>query len=330
LRRENRIREAEDQIRQALELDRLDQGAMFHLTRVLSIQGKDDEAIEWNERIIEYFESGYGSLAMRYADLGRYDRAIEVLLRAPDRDEGVYGHGNTVRGLLIKFFNLLRDPETGEKYRIVETDEDPPTEESMHAALLRARELGNQLDYDAAFEIAIAATDKAGVTSWFILNEPAELAVRAGRYEEAIRIYQRALPNLADPIRPDVKKVQIQETLLFAHALQMSDDTARAGVLFGRILDVIEGRRRVGQENIGIIDACVYASLGETDKALAALHEAVSEGWREFHGRLQGGILFQPPVMLDSLAGNPEYEALVDEINADLALQLAHVKTMDL
>lgn len=190
--------------------------------------------------------------------------------------------------------------------------------------------LAEQRDYDAAFEIAIAATEKTGVTSWFILNEPAELAVLAGRYEGAISIYDRALPNLADPIRPDVKKNQMEETLLLAHALQMSGDTARAGVLFGRILDVIEGRRRVGNENIGIIDVRVYASLGETNKAIVAMQEAVSVGWRELYGRLRGGHLFQPPVMLDLLEGNPEYEVIINEINADLALQLERVKAMDL
>ncbi len=106
----------------------------------------------------------------------------------------------------------------------------------------------------------------------------------------------------------------------------MSGDTARAGVLFGRILDMLDGRRRVGMENIGIIDVCVYASLGETDRALVAMREAVSMGWRG----LYAGMLSQPPVMLDLLAGNPEYEILVDEINADLALQLERVKAMDL
>jgi len=106
----------------------------------------------------------------------------------------------------------------------------------------------------------------------------------------------------------------------------MSGDTARAGVLFGRILDMLDGRRRVGMENIGIIDVCVYASLGETDRALVAMREAVSMGWRE----LYTGRFSKPHVMLDSLAGNPEFEALVNEIDTDLALQLQRVKAMDL
>ncbi|MCP4047249.1 MAG: tetratricopeptide repeat protein, partial [Gammaproteobacteria bacterium] len=275
LRGENRIRETEDQVRQALELDRLNQTAMIHLTRVLSIQGKDDEAIEWNERIIEYFGDGYGILAERHADLGHYDRAIEVLLRAPDVDEQILGSQQTVRSLLTRLFRVLRDPESVEKYTNPETEDHQADEGSLQAALGRAWSLARDGNYDEAFEIANTATEMAGTTEWYILNEPAELAVMAGRYKEAIQIYERALPNLVDPIRPDVQKNTVGDALLFAHALQKSGDTSRATVLFGRILDVIEGRRRIGMENVGIIDACVFASLGETDKAIAAIREAV-------------------------------------------------------
>ena len=326
LRRENRIREAEDQIRQALELDRLNRGAMLHLSRVLSIQGKDKESIEWSTRVTEYFENGYGVLALRHADLGHYDLAIETLLQAPQMDEQIYGVAYTIRELLFKLFELLRDPEAAKKYKKgeVEAKLSQPAANNTAAALTHAWDLAARGNYDEAYNIAVAATDKANIKVWYMLNEPAELAVLAERYNEAISIYERALPNLIDPIRPDVKKTQINEALLLAHALQMSGNTSRAAVLFGRILDVIEGRRRLGQENIGIIDVYVYASLGDTERAIIAMREAVSLGWRE----LYGGMLNQPHVMLSSLAGIPEYEALVDEINADLALQLRHVKSM--
>ncbi len=73
----------------------------------------------------------------------------------------------------------------------------------------------------------------------------------------------------------------------------------------------------------GILAEC-QADLGHFDRAIAAIREAVATGWREMYG----GMLNQPPVMLDALAGNPEYEALVEEINADLSLQLERVHAM--
>jgi len=321
LRRENRIREAEDQIRQALELDRLYAAAMLQLARVLSIQGKDDEAIEWNTRVTDYFDSGYGSLAFRYADLGRYDTAIEVLLQAPSLDDRVFGAPGDVRYYLVSNLIALRDPETAEKYE-KSAGEDPTDEQEP--SLGRAWDLAREGKYEQAYEMAAAVTEESGVTTWYVLNEPAELAVLAGRFEDAIRIFEIALPVLVDPIRPDVGKSIVSEALLLAHALQQTGETARAAVLFGRILDVLEGRRRVGMENIGITDAMVYASLGETDKALAAFREAIDAGWR---GLYANGLMKQP-VMFDSLVGNLEFDAMVAEIDVDLAAQSQRVKAM--
>jgi len=319
LRRENRIREAEDQIRKALELDRLYAGAMFHLARVLSLQGKDDEAIEWNTRITEYFDNGYGALAFRYADLGRYDSAIEVLLQAPDLDAMVFGSPGNIRQHLFNNHRALRDPEGAAQYgTTVQKDE-------LGAARDRAWELAREGRYDEAYEIAAAAVEKAGITTWYVLNEPAEFAVLAGRFEAAIRIYDIALPSLTDPIRPDVDRSHVLEAIGLAYSLQQTGSTARAAVLFGRILDTLEGRRRIGMENIGVHDACVYASLGETDKALAAFREAVDAGWR---GLYDNGLM-KMPYCLDSLAGIPAFDDIVAEIDADLATQLQRVREME-
>lgn len=89
-----------------------------------------------------------------------------------------------------------------------------------------------------------------------------------------------------------------------------------AAWLFIQVSDVLFPGWNIAEENIRYL---LYA-------AIAAIRAAVSVGWRG----LYGGMLYQPPVMLDSLAGNPEYEALVVEINADLVLQLQRVKAMDL
>jgi len=284
---------------------------------------REMEAFELNQRAIEYFDEGYDQLANRYADLGRFDRAVETLLQAPSREGQNWG-GRGNRRLLIYSLMALRDPESADKYRRKEGRELTGGDDELGAARGKAWDLAANGKYNEAYEMLVAATDKAGTTEWFILNEPAELALLAGRWEDAIRIFDIALPVLADPIRPDVQKNNVVAALQLAHALQMEGSTARAGVLFGRILDQIEGRRRVGFEGIGNIDACIYASLGETDKALAAMREAVDAGWRDFYG----GMLNQPPVMLNSLVGIPEYDAMVAEINADLAVQLERVKAM--
>jgi TolB-like protein len=325
LRRENRVREAEDQIRKSLELDRLYPSAMFHLARVLSIQGNDDEAIEWNTRVIEYFDYGYGSLALRYSDLGRYDSAVAALLKAPDLNAPVYGSPGDIRYYLAQNHIALRDPEGAKTYEKTDKVDTDGEQDDLGTALDRSWELAREGRYDDAYEVAAAAIEKAGITTWYVLNEPAEFAVLAGRFEDAIRLYDLALPSLTDPIRPDISNNHVSEAIGLAYSLQQTGETARAAVLFGRILDTLEGRRRVGLENIGVDDACIYASIGETDKALAAIREAIDAGWR---GLYDNGLM-KMPYCLESLAGNPAFDGMVAEIDADLAAQLERVRKMD-
>ena len=158
-----------------------------------------------------------------------------------------------------------------------------------------------------------------------MLNEPAELALFAGRYEDTVRWYELAFPNLRDPLRPDIDILNFQHALQPAYALDKTGEKARAGVLYGRILDFVEGRARVGMENAGITDGYVYAALGETDKALAAIGEAIDAGWLGLYDTWTGHM----SPLLEPLNGNPEFEAMVAEIEADLARQLVNVQELE-
>lgn len=317
LRRENRLREAEDQIRQALEIDRLYRSAMLQLARVLSLQGKDAESIEWNEKITGLFNNGYGQLANLHASLGRYDLAIEALARAPSLEQVMWASGGlSIRDGLFSNLWALRQPKAANQYQTAKSAGEPG------GGLDPAWALARQGRYEQAFLLARDVVDRSGTTAWYVLNEPAELALLAGRFEDAISIYETAFPSLADSIRPDVNLNIARDALHLAHAWQQSGDRGRAAVLFGRLLDVMEGRRNVGFENKGIMDACIYASLGDSRKALAALRTAIDAGWVG----LYDNKMMAPPIMLEALAGNPEYEAMVAEINAQLEVQFQRIK----
>ncbi len=79
-----------------------------------------------------------------------------------------------------------------------------------------------------------------------------------------------------------------------------------------------------GHEGYGIADVRIYALRGEKQKALSALRQAINEGWRSlwWHSlRLDPG--------LESLHDEPEFQAMVAEIEADMAEQLARVREME-
>jgi glucan phosphorylase len=68
----------------------------------------------------------------------------------------------------------------------------------------------------------------------------------------------------------------------------------------------------------------IYALQGEKQKALSALRKAVDEGWR-FLWRYS--LKYDPT--LESLHDEPEFQAMIEEIEADMAAQLARVREME-
>ncbi len=68
----------------------------------------------------------------------------------------------------------------------------------------------------------------------------------------------------------------------------------------------------------------IYALQGEKQKALAALRQAIDEGWRSFWW-----YYFKYDPNLESLHDEPEFQAMVAEIEADMAAQLERVREME-
>ena len=68
----------------------------------------------------------------------------------------------------------------------------------------------------------------------------------------------------------------------------------------------------------------IHALRGDKQKALSALRQAIDEGWRS----LWRYSLKQNPI-LESLHGEPEFQSMVAEIEADMAAQLARVREME-
>ena len=64
----------------------------------------------------------------------------------------------------------------------------------------------------------------------------------------------------------------------------------------------------------------IYALQDRREDALSALRQAVDEGWRMFWWY----YLKQDP-SLESIRGEPEFQAMMNEIEADMAMQLARL-----
>jgi hypothetical protein len=88
-------------------------------------------------------------------------------------------------------------------------------------------------------------------------------------------------------------------------------------------LEYIQIIPRLGFE-YWIADVRIYALQGEKRKALSALRQAIDQGWRGLWW-----YFLRQDSNLESLHGEPEYQAMVAAIEADMAEQLARVREME-
>ncbi len=94
-------------------------------------------------------------------------------------------------------------------------------------------------------------------------------------------------------------------------------------MLLDRSLEFIRTIPRLGIRGYWISDVQIHAQRGEQEKALAALREAIDQGWRTYWW-----YYLEHDLSLESLHDEPEYQAMVEEIKADMAAQLARVRAV--
>jgi tetratricopeptide (TPR) repeat protein len=148
--------------------------------------------------------------------------------------------------------------------------------------------------------------------------------LRAGRYAEARALYERSSPELLNEGDPTVDGSNWGEAIDLALVSSKAGDQGHADLLLNRSLGHIQTLPRLGGSGYWIADVYIYALQGEKQKALSALRQAVDEGWRTFWWY---SLKYDP--ILESLHDEPEYQAMVAEIEADMAAQLARVREME-
>jgi hypothetical protein len=163
-----------------------------------------------------------------------------------------------------------------------------------------------------------------GKYDWPALTLLRDHELRAGRYLEARALYETRNPEL---LNSDVQKVDnwnYRSAIDFALVLFKTGEQAQADLLLNRSLQYIQALPRLGDAGYGIADVEIYALQGNKQEALSSLRQAVDEGWR-----IHWWYLLQHDPNLESLHDEPEFQAMIAEIEADMAAQLARVREME-
>ena len=128
-------------------------------------------------------------------------------------------------------------------------------------------------------------------------------------------------PDLLVAKAPNIVPSNLGFALGMATVLLKTGETDRARLLLDRSEQFIRKLPRLGHGGYGICDARIFALRGDKPKALRALRTAVRAGWRGPWRRAQLDFDFA----FESLRGDPEYRAILAELDRDLARQRAEL-----
>jgi tetratricopeptide (TPR) repeat protein len=176
-------------------------------------------------------------------------------------------------------------------------------------------------EWDAAISIRESILEKlperAGST-WVL----AGFIARQGEVERAHRMMVDAFPEFLT-VGLELSATDLAFAMTFAAILHANGETQKRDILFNAIEKQIATMHRTRGRGFGILDVYIHAMRGDRDKAITALRDAIDVGWR---GRYTDPYLgcwwmLRQDWKLASLHQDPEFIAMVDELEADIAAQ---------
>ncbi len=304
----------------AVEMDPLSLEAVNGLGQSLLWLGRFDEGFAWLERALEIDPQSSYALAMlgkyHWLVTGRLDEAVvwwaKVVTLDP-RSLWALGH-------LGRLFLELGAPDRAE-YWIDRAIALAPENVDANIAMQRLAVLRG--DQDAALHHGRKAFPIWPLDA-YVLSLLRDHELGADRYEEARALYEPLFPELLSERDPEVDLRNYRAAIDLALILSRTGEQERADLLLERSLEQIQRRPRLGEYGYGIADVQIYALQGKKQKALSALRQAIDAGWR----RDWWYQLHHKPD-LEPLHGEPEFQAMLEEVRADMAAQLERVRELE-
>ena len=148
--------------------------------------------------------------------------------------------------------------------------------------------------------------------------------IGAERFDDAIARYEANFPELFSEKSASIDRTNFRAAVDLAQVLQRVGEHDRAQLLLHNSLKFIETIPRLGLSGYQVKDAEILAMLGQDAEALAALQQAVDQGWRRFWW-----YIAEHESNLDAVRARPEFQALTARLRADMAARLTRVKTTE-
>jgi TolB-like protein/Flp pilus assembly protein TadD len=157
--------------------------------------------------------------------------------------------------------------------------------------------------------------------SWSALAVLGNHDLKMGDFGKARARYQQAYPELFDGSEPEIDQPNYEITVNLASVLIKTGEREKAEKLLDRSSSLIKEYPRLGGYGYGITDVQIHALRGDKEKALAALRQAINQGWRYYWW-----YYLEHDPTLQLLSGEPGFQTMREEIKADMAEQLARLR----
>jgi tetratricopeptide (TPR) repeat protein len=304
--------------RKAAELDPLSAGIISEVGAGLESLGRFDEALARYQRALEVdpgYADAYHFIGGHYGSVsGKLDEAVVWLTKGISLDPGIPRDSAFLGFLFLELGDFDRAESWIERSLELGPERFWPNF-AMHALHLYRGDEAAALDY---------ARRAFAFNPPFMPTLLRDHELRAGRYAEARALYEEHYPELLNEGDPTVAGSNWGAAIGLALVSSKAGDQEHADLLLNRSLGHIQTRPRLGGSGYGIADVQIYALQGDKQKALSALRQAIDEGWRD-----AWRYFFKHDPNLESLHDEPEFQAMVAEIEADMAEQLARVREME-
>ncbi len=281
--------------------------------------GRHDEAIIRSKRVIEIdpdFPRAYVLIADLYWEVfAQLDKAVTWLQKAIELDPGNPDHARWLGMIFID----LGDYDAGAYWIGKTTELAPDRINSKWGELYLQQNSGTRTD---ALKVVDEMLQMSPGNTWAMMLL-AENDARAGRIDAALERSRTALPTLLESNDPVVNNTNYSIAIDLAYILIQAGQRKRADALLIRSLSVMASKPRLGYDGYKIQDVEAHALLGDKEKALSLLRSAVNEGWR-YNWRFAMKTEFN----LDSLRDDPRFQAIIDELEIEMATQLSRVNEL--
>jgi tetratricopeptide (TPR) repeat protein len=158
---------------------------------------------------------------------------------------------------------------------------------------------------------------------WLELTFLRDYELRSERYAGARALYEQSYPELLSQDYPKIDNGNYEAAINLALVLFKTGEQERADLLLNRSFQHVQTLPRLGMR-YGIAAVQIYTLRGDKQRAVSALRQAIDEGWRDLWWYF---LKLKPDLGL--LHDEPEFQAMVAEIEADMAAQLARVREME-